>query len=128
LLLGRGVQGRGKGGDGDENKEQDFSPSDGGEEATHYEEGEGSVVVRSLEFGGFRGSRLGVDGFAVDFDDFHLEDEDGAAGNARRRAAVAVAELRRNIHLPFIPLHHELHSLGPTLDDLQRSIKIHKKR
>jgi hypothetical protein len=33
-------------------------------------------------------------------------------------AGVAVAELGVDVHLPLVALHHQLHRLGPALDDL----------
>mmetsp|Transcript_127233 Transcript_127233/g.407190 ORF Transcript_127233/g.407190 Transcript_127233/m.407190 type:complete len:242 (+) Transcript_127233:174-899(+) len=58
---------------------------------------------------------------ALDLQDLHPEDEDIATHDLRRGAAVAVAEVARDVHLPLVALHHQLHGLGPARDHLVRS-------
>lgn len=54
----------------------------------------------------------------LDLQDLHLEDERVAPLDLRGAAAVPVAQLGRDVHLPLVPLHHQLHGLCPALDDL----------
>eukprot|EP00964_Phaeocystis_antarctica_P049464 scaffold28690_cov63-Phaeocystis_antarctica.AAC.5 len=63
------------------------------------------------------GHLLGL-GLALDLDDLHDEDQRRRGRDLGRLAVGAVGEAVRNVHLPLVALHHELHRLGPALDDL----------
>mmetsp|Transcript_16188 Transcript_16188/g.47855 ORF Transcript_16188/g.47855 Transcript_16188/m.47855 type:complete len:235 (+) Transcript_16188:1738-2442(+) len=54
----------------------------------------------------------------LDLDDLHLKDEDVAALDLGRGPAVAIAELRWDVHLPLVSFDHQLHCFGPALDHL----------
>mmetsp|Transcript_16119 Transcript_16119/g.42593 ORF Transcript_16119/g.42593 Transcript_16119/m.42593 type:complete len:202 (+) Transcript_16119:108-713(+) len=55
---------------------------------------------------------------ALDFQQLHLEDKCRTTGDLATGTAVAVGEIGGDVHLPLVALHHELHGLGPALDDL----------
>src|SRR5688572_19477553 len=52
-----------------------------------------------------------------DLEQLDLEDQRGARLDARRRAAVAVGDLRGTDEAALAAGLHELHALGPALDD-----------
>ena len=57
-------------------------------------------------------------GGALDREQLEGEDENGSAWDGGAGPAIAVSQLAGNVQLPFTTFLHELHGLGPALDDL----------
>ena len=57
---------------------------------------------------------------ALDLDKVELEHKDGSSRDHPPGSAVPVSKLGGNVKLPGVPLLHDLHGLGPPLDDLVR--------
>ena len=51
-------------------------------------------------------------------DDLHLEDESLSTPDLGGAAPITISQIGRDVHFPLIALHHHLHGLSPSFDDL----------
>mmetsp|Transcript_23698 Transcript_23698/g.78015 ORF Transcript_23698/g.78015 Transcript_23698/m.78015 type:complete len:280 (+) Transcript_23698:243-1082(+) len=80
----------------------------------------GRVVVHASQLCEWRRAALRRLARTLNLENLHGEDEAVAGSDVAALAAVAVCELRRNVELPFVAGHHELHRLCPARDHTRR--------